>query len=211
MNGITFGDYHSNDFSLILASIEDIPPALKENYLEVPYRNALLDMSEAFGKKAYEKRTPRYTFSVVQGGESWDAVIRKIAKAIHGKRLKIIYDRDPAFYLLGRVSVNSFKSDKRIGTVVLDAVCEPFKFKLLPTIETFTVSGTLDITLENEGEPVYPKITTTAEMQVVQGSNSFSYGVVTDYQTKIKLEQGANSLTLNGTGTVTFTYQEGVL
>ena len=148
---------------------------------------------------------------MVQGGESWDAVIRNIAKAIHGKRLKIIYDRDPAFYLLGRVSINSFESDKRIGTVVLDAVCEPFKFKLSPTSETFTVSGTLDITLENEGEPVYPKITTTAEMQVVQGGNSFSYGVVTDYQTKIKLEQGANSLTLNGTGDITFTYQEGVL
>ena len=39
MKGITFGDYHSNDFSLILKSIEDIPPALKENYLDVPYRS----------------------------------------------------------------------------------------------------------------------------------------------------------------------------
>ena len=113
--------------------------------------------------------------------------------------------------MLGRASVNSFKSDKGIGTVTIDAVCDPFKYKLQPTSETFTVNGTANITLENEGETAYPKITTTAEMQVVQGDSSFSFGVVTDYQSKVKLAQGTNDLTLKGTGKITFTYQEGVL
>lgn len=214
MQGISFGEYHSyTDFNLLIAAdgIEDIPPKIQENYLEVPYRNTLLDMTESFGKRAYEKRTPSYTFTVIQGNESWDVIIRRISAAIHGKRLMIVYDRDPDYYLLGRVSVNSFKSNKGIGTVVIDAVCDPFKYKLQPTSETFTVNGSLSITLDNDGEPVYPKITTTAEMQVVQGGSSFSFGVVTDYQTKVKLEQGANNLTLNGTGNITFTYQEGVL
>ena len=214
MQGITFGEYHSyEDFNLLISAegIEDIPPALQENYLDVPYRNTLLDMSESFGKRAYKKRTPSYTFMVVQGDESWDAIIRKISNAIHGKRMKIVYDRDPDYYLIGRASVNSFKSDKGIGTVVIDAVCDPFKYKQQPTSETFTVNGTLNVVLKNEGEPVYPKVTTTAAMQVVQGDNSYSFGAVADYQTKVKLSQGANNLTLKGNGKITFTYQEGVL
>ena len=214
MQGITFGEYHSYaDFNLLLAAegIEDMPPSVQEKYLDVPYRNTLLDMTESFGKRAYNKRTPKYTFMVVQGSESWDAIVRNISKAIHGKKMKIIYDRDPDYYLLGRASVNSFKSDKGIGTVVIDAVCDPFKYKLQPTSKTFTVNGTLSITLNNEGEVVYPKVTTTAAMQVVQGSNTFTYSVVNDYQTKIKLDQGTNSLTLSGKGNITFTYQEGVL
>ena len=214
MQGITFGEYHSYaDFNLLLAAegIEDIPPSVQEKYLDVPYRNTLLDMTESFGKRAYNKRTPSYTFRVIQGGESWDAIVRKISNAIHGKRMKIVYDRDPNYYLLGRASVNSFKSDKGIGTVVIDAVCDPFKYKSEPTSETFTVNGTLDITLDNEGEPVYPQITTTTEMTVEQGTNSYTYSKVTAYQTKIKLEQGTNSLKIIGTGNITFIYQEGVL
>lgn len=214
MQGITFGEYHSyTDFNLMIAAegISDIPPSIQENYLEVPYRNTLLDMTESFGKRAYEKRTPSYTFMVVQGSESWDAIIRNISNAIHGKRLKIVYDRDPNYYLFGRARVNSFSSDKGVGTVVIDAVCDPFKYKLQPTSESFTVNGTLSISLDNEGEPVFPKITTTAEMQVVQGENTYTFSTVTDYQTKIKLDQGTNTLTLNGTGNITFTYQEGVL
>lgn len=214
MQGIRFGEYHSYaDFNLLLAAdgIKDVPPALQGNYLDVPYRNKLLDISEAFGKRAYGKRTPSYTFTIVQGSESWDEIIRKISGAIHGKQVKIIYDRDPDYYLLGRASVNSFKSDKGIGTVVIDAVCDPFKYKLQPTSKTFAVNGTSNITLENEGETAYPKVTTSAAMQVVQGDSSFSFGVVTDYQSKVKLDQGANSLTVKGTGNITFTYQEGVL
>lgn len=212
MNGITFGEYHSyDDLKLLLSSIEDDPPALQENYLEVPYRNSLLDMSEAFGKLAYKKRTPKYTFRLLKGTASWDSAVRTVSNAIHGKLIKIVYDRDPSYYLLGRASIDSFKSDKRVGTLVISAVCDPFKYKLQRTSQTFTVSETLDVTLTNDRMTAYPQVTTTANMQVVQEDNSFSFGTVSGYQSKIKLEKGQNSLTVNGTGSITFNWQEGAL
>lgn len=214
MQGITFGEYHSyTDFNLMIAAegIQDIPPSVQENYLDVPYRNTLLDMTESFGKRAYKKRTPSYTFVVIQGGESWDVIIRKISNAIHGKRMKIVYDRDPDYYLLGRVSVNSFKSDKGIGTIVIDAVCDPFKYKRDITTKLFNINGTSTITLANEGQTVYPVVTTTAAMTVVKGEDSFSFKTVTDYQSTIQLDQGTNTLKVTGTGSIVFEYQEGVL
>lgn len=211
MQGVTFGNFHSyHDFGFFLASIEDIPPDVQENYVTVPYRNTLLDMTEAFGKITYKERKPRYKFAVIQDG-NWDDIIRKVSDAIHGKRMKIAYDRDPDYYLIGRARVNNFESKKSIGTVTIDAVCDPFKYRSEITAVTFAVNGEREIMLANDRMVVYPKVSTTAEMQVVQGDDSHSFGVVSNHQSLIRLSEGENPLTLNGNGEITFIYQEGAL
>lgn len=214
MQGIKFGEFHSfDDFGLYIApeGIVDIPPKVQEKYITVPFRNKLLDASEIFGKVAYDKRTPKYTFVTIKPTTGWDDFLRNISNAIHGKVLQIIYDRDPQYYLQGRVQVNNFQSDKSEGKVVIDAVCDPFKYKIDETIETVDVDGTATIVLKNEKMTVYPKVTTTAQIKVQQGENTHTYGIVTNHQTKIKLTEGENELTLTGTGSISFIYQEGVL
>lgn len=214
MQGIKFGEFHSfNDFDLYIApdGIKDTPPKVQTHYIKVPFRNTLLDATEMFGKVAYDERTPQYTFVVIKPKTGWDALLRKISNAIHGKELRIVYDRDPQFFLKGRAQINNFRSDKSEGKIVIDAVCDPFKYKIVETKETFSVNGTLEVILKNEEMVTYPKVTTTAQINAQWGDNSQTFGKVTNYQSKIKLAPGDNVIVLSGTGTITFTYQEGAL
>lgn len=214
MQGIKFGEYHSyKDFGLYIApeGIHDIPPKVQTHYIKVPFRNALLDATEMFGKIAYDERTPKYTFVTIKPTAGWDDLLRKISKAIHGKEMEIVYDRDPRYYLKGRAQVNDLQSDKLEGKIVIDAVCDPYKYKIEETQETFSVNGSLEVVLKNGDMTAYPKVTTSAQISVEWDDGSQYFGKVTDYQSKIKLSPGENVLSLSGTGTITFAYQEGAL
>ena len=98
-----------------------------------------------------------------------------------------------------------------MGEILLEALCEPYKYKTLPTTQSINVAGSQVVNLLNDRMRAFPKITTTAPFTVTHDGITYSFGTITDQQSVIPLIEGANEMTLTGTGTITFEWQEGAL
>ncbi len=106
------------------------------------------------------------------------------------------------------------KEQDNIDNVSITADCDPYRYKNNITVCEYDVSGTLNITLQNERMPTTPMITTDAEMQLVwgaSGENSLTLNAGTHRYTGLLLLEGDNEFTVNGTGHIKFEYQEGAL
>lgn len=67
--------------------------------------------------------------------------------------MRIVLDDDPLFYYVGRLIVSSFRNEKGIGILSVEADCEPYKYKLESTKETVYLYGKniLDISNVEQG------------------------------------------------------------
>ena len=216
MKGVTFGAYHSyNDFALILSKVELGSPAVKEVKQEIEGADSDLDLTEFFGEPKYENARHKFTFSTLAISEaaflSWTSTIKN---ALHGKMVRIILDDDPAFYYVGRVHVSRYHNEKRIGTVEIECDCKPYKYKVEKTVVSKAVNGTEVITLTNLRKRAVPEVLIETDSSIrieYQGSNIWDLGIGSFTLPELELVQGDNVVTVTGTGTITFTWQEGAL
>lgn len=216
MRGVYFGDYHTvNDWGLILSSKKINPPTPKIITVDIEGRDGSLDLSRALtGDMTYDDREASFSFLVTNGTQSdREYMIRTIVNAIHGQRLKIIEPDFLDLYLLGECTVSNIVSDKAYGSFDVKAVCEPYRYYITETVRTITASATpTDIVLTNTGRKmVTPTITVSDSVDLVIDNTRVSLSAGTYKLTALRLSPGANTLTVNGSGTVTFTYREAVL
>jgi len=213
MKGVKFGNYHSfYEWGLILGSKEIGSPEPKVNQIEIEGGDGVLDLTEFFGEVKYKNRPLSFQFSktnIVPDG--FLALYSLVQDLLHGKKMQVILDDDPNHFYYGRVTINEWKSNKNIGEIVIDVDAEPYKYNLTETVVSKTVSGTATITLNNSRKRVVPIITTDAEMTIVFGnySGTFSKGIFTIPE--LELIEGANAVTVTGTGNISFSYREGGL
>lgn len=209
MNGVKFDNYHSyNDFHLLLAPKTIPAPSPKTELLEVPGADEMLDFTEFFGDVKYNNRDIQLDFSTIVDRSQFMTLFSEIQNAIHGRRMKIIFDDDPNFYYSGRVAVDEWKADKNIGKISISCDCDPYKYKLNKTVVEKTVSGTTTVKLNNLRRWVTPQIKTTAEITIKYGSNSYVVSQGESTIPGIVLKQGETTLEITGNATVTITYQE---
>ena len=112
---------------------------------------------------------------------------------------------------------------------------QPYKYKLTPTTATFTVSGETSITLDNADMWTCPTMTVSSEMsikfqgvtdpaasglvgtgvvgQMIVGNDGYTTATITGTAKipQFLIPQGGTTVVVTGNGTITFTYQEGVL
>ena len=209
MNYITFNDKRSdNDLFLILGSKEIGSPKAKTRTIDIEGSDGALDLTEFFGMVNYENRTLKFVFS---SKKPFTSHYSEILNALHGQKVKITLSDDPDWYYVGRLSVGSGKRDKKVWEVEVEADCEPYKYKQAETVVTKAVSTSLDIILANSKKRVVPIITTTSSMQFVFGGNTYSASAGTFQIPELELKEGNNTVTVVGTGNVTFKYREGDL
>lgn len=215
MKGITFGDLHSyKDLSLILTSKTIGSPQAKTNTVDIPGGDGSIDLTDYFGEIYYYNRTLTFEFSTIIPQKDFLELFSKIQNALHGKKIKVILDEDDEFYYYGRISVDEWKSNKRIGKIVIEVDAEPYKYKVYKTSIIQDVSGTAEAVLVNLKKSVVPKITTTSDVTIVLGNTEFTLGAGTYEPENIPefiLKEGNNIITITGTSIVTFEYQEGEL
>lgn len=65
----------------------------------------------------------------------WQNKYSDIMDYLHGRRMKIILEDDPAYYYLGRFSVNDWNSEKDWSKIVFDYNVDPYKYELFATNE----------------------------------------------------------------------------
>jgi hypothetical protein len=231
MLGVTIGEKHSyNDFGLILSKKEISPPVPQTKLVTVPMRDGSIDLTESLTDDVkYNDRTITLTFSVVCSITEWAGKISEIENYMHGQRMNIIFDDDPGFYYVGRIAVNKWSSKKNIGTIVVKATVEPFKYDLLSAAvdwewDTFSfdngiinemgqlvVDGTTTVTLLCRKKRMFPIFTASAAMTVTYKGETYSLKAGSQKVYDIFLCEGENVLTFTGSGTITIDYIGGSL
>ena len=231
MIGVTIGEKHSyDDWGLILSSKTISPPVPKTNNVSVPLMDGTIDLTEILTEDIkYEDRNLKFTFSVVDKRKSWAEKISEIENYIHGKRMKIVCDDDPAFYYIGRVSVDNWNSDSRVGKLVVNCTVEPFKYDILSSAvdwewdifdfdqgiinETgeLIVDGTRTITLICRRKRMFPIFTASAAMTVKFDGVTYNLPAGSNKIYDIFLCEGKNELMFTGNGTVSIDYIGGSL
>ncbi len=215
MKGIKFGNYHSyDDLRLILSKKEMGTPAVKSRKIEIEGADSALDLTDFFGEPKYEDVTHKFQFSTMEPQDEFLSQFDTVKNALHGKRMRVILDDDPLFYYMGRLHVSSFTSEKGIGSVSVEAECDPYKYKLAKTVFSKAVNGTSTITLTNSRKHAVPEISieTASSLNIVfQQSNIWDLGSGSYTLPELELVEGENTVTVTGTGNITFTWQEGSL
>lgn len=213
MKGVKFGKYHSYyEWGLILGSKEIGSPEPKVNQIDIEGGDGVLDLTDFFGDVKYKNRPLSFQFSkpgIVPDG--YLALYSLVQNTIHGKVMDIILDDDPLNYYRGRVTINEWKSDKNIGSIVIDVDAEPYKYNLYESEVMQMVSGTATLNLPNSRKRVVPTITTDAEFTISFGGYSGTFSKGTFTIPELELIEGDNEITVTGTGTITFRYRKGGL
>lgn len=230
MQTVTFGTKNSyDDFGLILTSKEIGFPEPKLEQIDLAGMDGVLDLSESLTDDIkYGTRTLSFTFTVIDPIRRWSGIISDIANYIHGRKLRINMDFDSGYYYIGRCTLNPFKTDKRLGELVIDCECDPYKVEVNATGEywiwdTFsfvngfirtnrvTVEGTKTVNLQNLRKVVSPTFICSSAMSVTFNGTRYSLNAGSNTILDIRLQEGTNYVTFTGNGTVKIEYQGGGL
>lgn len=216
INGVTFGTQHSlDDLNLILSKI-DIPPAKpKTSYIDIPGGNGSIDLTEANGEIVYEDRTLSFTF-IVHPDESatFDEVRSDISNQLNGQNCKITLDKDDDYYFYGRVTVDDYRTNKKVNEIAVKARVQPYKYKQNPTMVKFALSAQAKtVNISNSRKSVSPTVTVSegGSASVEYEGNTFTFTAGTQRNADLRFTAGNNPVKISGSGTITFIYQEGSL
>ena len=215
MKGITFGNLHSyDDLNLVLTSKEIGSPAVKERKIDIEGADGSLDLTDFFGEAKYEDVTHKFTFSTIVPQARFLSLFSTVKNALHGKKMRIILDGDPLFFYMGRIKVSSFTNEKNIGVISVECDCEPYKYKLNKTVVSKAIDGTQAIVLTNGRKRAVPEVTVEADSSlniIFRESNVWDLGSGSYALPELELTEGENIVTVTGTGTIVFEWQEGDL
>lgn len=212
MKGVSFGSLHSYDtWGLLLSSKEIGSPEVKEKKVELEGADGDLDYTEYFGGVKYGNRKLKFEFQKGMSSADFLTLVSQIQDAIHGKKLTVVLDDDPDWYYQGRCKVSDFSHSKGIAAVNIEVDAEPYKLEKVATKATQAVTGTATIKLTGSRKPVVPTITTTAAMTIAFGTYTAAVQAGTFRLPELQLVEGQNTVTVTGTGSITFEYRKGKL
>lgn len=206
------------DYGLILTpslSIDEAAP--KENYIEIPYGDGSLDLTEALtGEVNYKDRNLEMELVEDKSRLGWQKSMSDFINDVNGRRVDMILPIYSDHHFNGRLNANyDFSGDMGIATIKVTGVVSPFMLKNTMTVVTATVpsSGTLTLNLKNERMTTLPEFTISATSQIVSGTDSYSHSAGTFTLANIYLVQGNNQITIKAVAgtTVSISYQEGAL
>ena len=213
MNSVIFGDKDCyKDFGITLKPKNRPKPSPKYDFVSIPGRNGDLDLTETFDDVFYENLTFPLTFNVIDAMNTWDEKLRTITNYLHGKKMKVTFSDDPDYYYYGRITVNELSSSKRLGTLSLECIFEPYKYKQEITSISYEVEAGNSYTFANGRMKVVPTLTLSSAMTLSINGASISLGAGTFKVLDIEFTEGENVITVtSGSGTLKAVYQEGDL
>lgn len=215
MKGVSFLGFHSyRDLHLLMTSKEIGAPEVKRHTIDIAGADGELDFTDYFGEPKYMNVQHRFEFESIQPRNDQLQQYTDIKNKLHGKKGRIILDDDPSFFYVGRCTVSKYTNEKNIGKISVDCDCEPYKYKLAETVVTRAVDGVEGITLTNSRKRAVPLVTieTATSMNIVYGmDNTWSLDAGSFMLPELELVEGDNLVTVTGTGTISFTWREGVL
>ena len=213
MSDIRFGTKWARaDYGLIVAPYAISMPEPQTNFVEIPGRDGALDLSEAFGTIRYADRIIPLT---LYARAPFDALISAFAADVHGRRMNMIFDRDPTFYYDARMTIEDVERHWGFFELSLECRVKPYKLEHFETAITVLPTGNATVTLTNSRMPVVPTITTSAEMTLTFTIAGVVYTIHlatgSHVVPSLVLMEGETEIDISGTGSITFTYRKGAL
>ena len=213
MSDIRFGTKWAHaDYGLIVSPYAIPMPEPQTNFVEIPGRDGALDLSEAFGTVRY---TDRIISLTLYARAPFDTAVSALAADIHGRRMNVIFDRDPTYYYNARVTVEDVERHAGYCELSLECRAKPYKLEHFQTTVTVLPTGSATVTLTNSRMPVVPTITVSADMTLAFAIGVKDYTVVlpagTHTVSSLVLLEGDTEIEITGTGSITFTYRKGAL
>ena len=213
MSDIRFGTKWARaDYGLIVAPYVIPMPEPQMNFVEIPGRDGALDLSEAFGTVRYADRIIPLT---LYARAPFDATVSAFAADVHGRRMNVIFDRDPTFYYDARVTLEDVERHAGYCELSLKCRAKPYKLEHFETKITVLPAGSATVTLTNTRMPVVPTITVSAEMTIAFTIRGVVYKINLSAGSHVVpllvLLEGDTEVEITGTGSITFTYRKGAL
>jgi len=213
VSDIRFGTKWAHaDYGLIVAPYAIPMPEPQTNFIEIPGRDGALDLSEAFGAVRYSDRVIELT---LYARAPFDSLVSTFAADVHGRRMNVIFDRDPNFYYNARITIEDVERHWGYCELSLECRAKPYKLEQFETTITVLPTGSATVTLTNTRMPVVPSITVSAEMTLAFTISEKDYSVTLTAGTHtipaLVLSEGDTEIGITGTGSVTFAYRKGAL
>ncbi|RKJ44380.1 hypothetical protein D7X98_12675 [bacterium 1XD8-76] len=206
MYGAVFGDKHTKeDYGAVMNYVRITPPAVKENYVDIAGGNSSIDLTEAVGGVVFEDGEIDFKFTLFDAGCK-----EKMKNDLHGRRMKIILEREPEFYYEGRISVISEKQTGNIYELCMKAKVKPYKLDRVMVHEE-EIKGEKEIILFSDRMPVMPLITVEGNIAVSYEGIRFALEAGVYEIPEITFQDGPNRLKVSGRGKIRLEYRKGQL
>ncbi len=199
MIGVWFGNKHSyDDWHVYLDGFTVDYPSPRRITVSVPLSNGIYDVTNVLtdGKIFYENRKISISFKIIDNPLPWQTLYSMIARDVHGKNLRIIYDMDPFFYWEAyNCTVGSQSQDEDVGSFTIECDCYPFKRETKQTEIGFTLNQTsITQVVDNLREEVVPVIYSSTASTVTFEGNSYSLKSGNNTISGIEFKEGPNTL-----------------
>lgn len=207
MHGAAFGEKRSGDYGAVMNYARITPPAVKENYVDIAGGDSAIDLTEAVGGVAFEDGQIDFKFTLFDRRQA-----ERMKNDLHGRRLRIVLDREPDFYYDGRVKCTKCGQEGTLHELLLEARIRPYKQEKRATVQVEEASGTWkDVILINSRMPVMPRITVEGKAVLLYEGGRYSMESGVYQAPELTLYEGRNHFRLQGSGTVKFEYRKGEL
>lgn len=190
-------------------------PQSQTDTLVVPGRNSPIRYTQALGRVSYQPRSFEILLSMLGSRAAFNEKVSEVANRFAGQLVPVICSEEPGLYALGTLELAP-TYEPLTGKGQLTLSCsdgDSYRYHVQETVVTVTGGGT--VILDNDYMPVVPVVAATAETalswQVDGDTFQKSVSAGTWEFPELELQAGRNSLSVTGTGTVTFRYREGRL
>lgn len=197
--------FRLTDYGLLLKSFSAPEPAAKTYRETLDGADGDLDMTEWAGVIRYETRA--VTIEVRDMTDQW---WRELVNFLHGRNVKITHSQDEEHYYYGRAQAEHETGD-RVTDVRISAICQPYRMRHEETVITRQVSGSDIVYLEAGRQPVTPTVTVDAEINLEYEGTGITLTPGTHTIRDLIITDNPVQVTINGTGTITFAWRDGVL
>lgn len=233
MLGVRFNDIHNDDLGLILTDAKIGAPVPHTSSVSVAGRDGDIDLTDVFtggddDELTYDNREIKLTFKTHHRHRTWAERISDVLNKIHGRKMRITFDDDAAYYYYGRCMLDEYSSSRAIGQIVVNCDVGPYKilinspgtpwewdpFSFVDGViydSGYAIRGSRTVTLPSGRMRSVPTFTCSAAMQVAFEGTAYSLAKGTNRLYGIRLREGDNALTFTGTGTVDISYERGSL
>ena len=214
VNDVIFNNEKSayDDWNIVLTKAEIPLPTAKTSTVNIKGSDGVLDLSEVLtGDIVYNNRTIKLTFEMMDDTDYYN-LISEISNYLHGKRITVNLTNDEDYYYVGRASISNWECVKRKGKIVVTVDCDPYKYAVVETMRTITVSGqTKTVTLPNSRKRVCPNLNVSGTVVLIIDNVAYELSEGEQQLTNFKLVEGNNTIKITGNGTVVITYRQGAL
>lgn len=216
------------DFGCFLKSKHINFPKIQTKQVVVPSADGAIDLTDAVtDEPKFENREITMSFLCLKNNAK--ALKNIIGSYMHGKKMKIVFSDDSAFYYYGRISVEKIEEITHGITFDVKVDADPYKYDIDSTMvdwewdtldfeegyinETgnLVVDGELEVQLIARRKRQFPDFTVSEPMQLEFDGVTYNLVAGTQKLYKLFFKEGINVMKFIGHGTVSIDYRGGEL